>query len=78
MKIQCLDSQYVEILLQITLIKMYIDDHVLVALQESYVILEKVIRSLANFYSKAGPSAPLSQEVKSEILDYLNTAEEFL
>lgn len=53
-------------------------DHILDALQESYVILEKVIRSLANFYSKAGPSAPLSQEVKSEILDYLNTAEEFL
>ncbi|KAH1240298.1 Photosystem II D1 precursor processing protein PSB27-H2, chloroplastic [Glycine max] len=49
-----------------------------VAQEESYVILEKVIRSLANFYSKAGPSAPLSQEVKSEILDYLNTAEEFL
>jgi len=57
---------------------MYIYDHVLDALQESYVILEKVIRSLANFYSKAGPSAPLSQEVKSEILDYLNTAEDFL
>lgn len=49
-----------------------------VAQEESYVILEKVIRSLANFYAKAGPSAPLSQEVKSEILDYLNTAEEFL
>lgn len=49
-----------------------------VAQEESYVILEKVIRALANFYSKAGPSAPLSQEVKSEILDYLNTAEEFL
>lgn len=48
------------------------------SLQESYVILEKVIRSLANYYSKAGPSAPLSHEVKSEILDYLNTAEEFL
>ena len=53
-------------------------DHVLDVSQESYVILEKVIRSLANFYSKAGPSAPLSQEVKSEILDYLNTAEDFL
>ncbi|KAL9317438.1 hypothetical protein ACSQ67_013955 [Phaseolus vulgaris] len=63
---------------EITLLKMYIYDHVLDALQESYVILEKVIRSLANFYSKAGPSAPLSQEVKSEILDYLNTAEDFL
>ncbi|KHN05350.1 photosystem II D1 precursor processing protein PSB27-H2, chloroplastic-like isoform X1 [Glycine soja] len=50
----------------------------IVAQEESYVILEKVIRSLANYYSKAGPSAPLSHEVKSEILDYLNTAEEFL
>ncbi|KAK7343593.1 hypothetical protein VNO77_12449 [Canavalia gladiata] len=46
--------------------------------EESYVILEKAIRSLANFYSKAGPSAPLPVEVKSEILDYLNTAEESL
>ncbi|KAL2334949.1 hypothetical protein Fmac_016162 [Flemingia macrophylla] len=49
-----------------------------VSQEESYVILEKVIRSLANFYSKAGPSAPLSEEVKSEILDFLNTAEQFL
>lgn len=47
-------------------------------LQESYVELEKAIRSLANFYSKAGPSAPLPEEVKSEILDDLNTAEQFL
>ncbi|XP_019427868.1 PREDICTED: photosystem II D1 precursor processing protein PSB27-H2, chloroplastic isoform X2 [Lupinus angustifolius] len=46
--------------------------------QESYVVLEKAIRSLANFYSRAGPSTPLSEEVKSEILDYLNTAEQFL
>ncbi|KAK7270582.1 hypothetical protein RIF29_23823 [Crotalaria pallida] len=46
--------------------------------QESYILLEKAIRSLAKFYSRAGPSTPLSQEVKSEILDYLNTAEEFL
>ncbi|KAK7280124.1 hypothetical protein RJT34_25186 [Clitoria ternatea] len=49
-----------------------------VAQEESYVILEKAIRSLASFYRKAGPSAPLPREVKSEILDYLNTAEEFL
>ncbi|KAJ1423807.1 Photosystem II Pbs27 [Sesbania bispinosa] len=46
--------------------------------EESYVVLEKAIRSLANFYSRAGPSAPMPEEVKSEILDYLNTAEEFL
>ncbi|XP_004496724.1 photosystem II D1 precursor processing protein PSB27-H2, chloroplastic [Cicer arietinum] len=49
-----------------------------VAQEESYVVLVKAIKSLANFYSKAGPSAPLPEEVKSEILDYLNTAEEFL
>ncbi|XP_038722527.1 photosystem II D1 precursor processing protein PSB27-H2, chloroplastic isoform X1 [Tripterygium wilfordii] len=46
--------------------------------EESYAILEKAIRSLASFYSKAGPSAPLSEEVKSEILNDLSTAEEFL
>lgn len=44
-------------------------------LQESYVMLEKAIRSLASFYSKAGPSAALPEEVKSEILDDLNKAE---
>ncbi|GLT78508.1 hypothetical protein SLA2020_500400 [Shorea laevis] len=49
-----------------------------VASEESYVVLEKAIRSLASFYSKAGPSAPLPDEVKSEILNDLNTAEEFL
>ncbi|CAK7327052.1 unnamed protein product [Dovyalis caffra] len=46
--------------------------------EESYVELEKAIRSLARFYSKAGPSAPLPEEVRSEILNDLNTAEEFL
>ncbi|KAK4283354.1 hypothetical protein QN277_000312 [Acacia crassicarpa] len=46
--------------------------------EESYVELEKAIRSLANFYSKAGPSAPLPEEVKSEILVNLNSAEESL
>ncbi|KAJ6318613.1 hypothetical protein OIU76_014045 [Salix suchowensis] len=46
--------------------------------EESYVELEKAIRSLASFYSKAGPSAPLPEEVRSEILNDLNTAEEFL
>lgn len=46
--------------------------------EESYVMLEKAIRSLASFYSKAGPSAPLPEEVKSEILSDLTTAEEFL
>lgn len=41
-------------------------------------MLEKAIRSLAGFYSKAGPSAILPEAVKSEILDDLSTAEEFL
>ncbi|CAB4261514.1 unnamed protein product [Prunus armeniaca] len=49
-----------------------------VAQEESYVEIEKAIRSLAGFYSKAGPSAPLPEAVKSEILNDLNTAEEFL
>ncbi|KAL3812621.1 hypothetical protein ACJIZ3_013889 [Penstemon smallii] len=46
--------------------------------EESYVMLEKAIRSLASFYSKAGPSAPLPEAVKSEILSDLTTAEESL
>ncbi|XP_027116287.2 photosystem II D1 precursor processing protein PSB27-H2, chloroplastic-like isoform X1 [Coffea arabica] len=46
--------------------------------EESYAMLEKAIRALANFYSRAGPSAPLPEEIKSEILGDLNTAEEFL
>ncbi|XP_019051450.1 PREDICTED: photosystem II D1 precursor processing protein PSB27-H2, chloroplastic isoform X2 [Nelumbo nucifera] len=49
-----------------------------VVAEESYVALEKAIRSLASFYSNAGPSAPLPEEVKSEILDDLNTAEAVL
>ncbi|KAJ3699952.1 hypothetical protein LUZ61_003657 [Rhynchospora tenuis] len=49
-----------------------------VAAEESYVALERAIRSLAEFYSKAGPSALLSNEVKSKILDDLKTAEEYL
>ncbi|CAA7026532.1 unnamed protein product [Microthlaspi erraticum] len=49
-----------------------------VAGEESYAELEKVIRALAAFYSKAGPSAPLPDEVKAEILDDLIKAEEFL
>ncbi|KAK8668151.1 hypothetical protein V6N13_105617 [Hibiscus sabdariffa] len=48
-----------------------------VAHEESYIELEKAIRSLASFYSKAGPSAPLAEEIKNEILND-NTAEEFL
>ncbi|KAK9083845.1 hypothetical protein Scep_030316 [Stephania cephalantha] len=46
--------------------------------EESYIALEKAIRSLASFYSKAGPSAELPQDVKSSILEDLNNAEAFL
>ncbi|KAL2463917.1 Photosystem II D1 precursor proCES [Forsythia ovata] len=46
--------------------------------EESYAVLEKAIRSLASFYSKAGPSAPLPEEIKYEILSDLNKAEELL
>ncbi|OMP10195.1 Photosystem II Pbs27 [Corchorus olitorius] len=49
-----------------------------VANEESYIELEKAIRSLAGFYAKAGPSAPLPEEIKNEILNDLSTAEEFL
>ncbi|KAK1270693.1 hypothetical protein QJS04_geneDACA013033 [Acorus gramineus] len=49
-----------------------------VAAEESYVALEKAIRSLANFYSKAGPFATMPDDVKSSILDDLKTAESFL
>uniref|UniRef100_A0A0A9DP07 Uncharacterized protein n=1 Tax=Arundo donax TaxID=35708 RepID=A0A0A9DP07_ARUDO len=49
-----------------------------VAGEESYVALEKAIRSLAEFYSKAGPSASLPQDVKNKILDDLNNADAYL
>lgn len=52
--------------------------HLIYWMQESYVVLEKAIRSLASFYSKAGPSATLPEEIKSEILSDLNKAEELL
>lgn len=47
-------------------------------MQESFVMLVKAIRSLAGFYSMAGPSAPLPEDVKSDILNDLDKAEEFL
>ncbi|GKC98218.1 photosystem II D1 precursor processing protein PSB27-H2, chloroplastic, partial [Tanacetum coccineum] len=43
--------------------------------EESYIVLEKAIRTLAGFYSKAGPSAPLPEQVKSEIINNLDTAD---
>uniref|UniRef100_A0A6V7QX96 Photosystem II D1 processing protein PSB27-H2, chloroplastic n=1 Tax=Ananas comosus var. bracteatus TaxID=296719 RepID=A0A6V7QX96_ANACO len=49
-----------------------------VVAEESYAALERAIRSLANFYAKAGPFASLSDEVKTRILNDLNTAEAFL
>ncbi|KAM3278051.1 hypothetical protein ACQJBY_045749 [Aegilops geniculata] len=49
-----------------------------VAKEESYVALEKAIKSLAEFYSKAGPLASLPGDIKSKILDDLNAAEAYL
>lgn len=49
-----------------------------VSKEESYVVLEKAFRSLASFYTKAGPSAPLSEVVKTDILNDLDKAEEYL
>uniref|UniRef100_A0A0E0KIZ7 Photosystem II D1 processing protein PSB27-H2, chloroplastic n=1 Tax=Oryza punctata TaxID=4537 RepID=A0A0E0KIZ7_ORYPU len=49
-----------------------------VAAEESYVALERAIRSLAEFYSKAGPFASLPKDVKDKILADLNTADAFL
>ncbi|CAK9329097.1 unnamed protein product [Citrullus colocynthis] len=46
--------------------------------EESYAVLEKAIRSLAGFYAKAGPSAPLPEAVKSDLLNDLDKAEESL
>uniref|UniRef100_A0A7N0T6V1 Photosystem II 11 kDa protein n=1 Tax=Kalanchoe fedtschenkoi TaxID=63787 RepID=A0A7N0T6V1_KALFE len=49
-----------------------------VSKEESYVELEKAIRALAGFYSKAGPSAALPEDVKARILDDLTAAEQSL
>lgn len=39
-------------------------------------MLEKTIRSLADFYSKSGQSTPLSEEIKTEILSDFTIVEE--
>ncbi|KAM0937130.1 putative photosystem II Pbs27 [Dioscorea sansibarensis] len=49
-----------------------------VSSEESYVAVEKAIRALANFYSKAGPFATLPEDVKSSILNDLKTADDNL
>lgn len=49
-----------------------------VSSEESYVALEKAIRTLAGFYSKNGPLAPMPDTIKSDILNDLDTAEAFL
>lgn len=46
--------------------------------QESYEAIEKAIRTLSNFYSKAGPLATMTDEVKATILSDLKIAEDFL
>lgn len=50
----------------------------IVSHEESYVELEKAIRALAGFYSKAGPSASLPDDVKAQILNDLSAAEQSL
>ncbi|CAL9049506.1 unnamed protein product [Musa banksii] len=49
-----------------------------VVAEESYAAIEKAIRSLASFYSKAGPFATMTEEVKASILNDLKTAEDCL
>ncbi|KAL9680730.1 hypothetical protein QQ045_014940 [Rhodiola kirilowii] len=49
-----------------------------VSKEESYMELEKAIRDLAGFYSKAGPSAALPEDVKTRILNDLTAAEQSL
>ncbi|XP_042413000.1 photosystem II D1 precursor processing protein PSB27-H2, chloroplastic-like isoform X1 [Zingiber officinale] len=49
-----------------------------VVAEESYAAIEKAIRTLANFYSKEGPFATMTDEVKATILGDLKTAEDFL
>ncbi|XP_022685372.1 LOW QUALITY PROTEIN: photosystem II D1 precursor processing protein PSB27-H2, chloroplastic [Setaria italica] len=45
------------------------------AAEDPYVALQKAIGSLAEFYSEAGSSAPLPQDVKNKILNDLSTAD---
>ncbi|XP_074585541.1 photosystem II D1 precursor processing protein PSB27-H2, chloroplastic isoform X2 [Curcuma longa] len=49
-----------------------------VVAEESYAAIEKAIRTLASFYSKEGPFATMTDEVKATILGDLKTAEDFL
>ncbi|RAL38434.1 hypothetical protein DM860_002412 [Cuscuta australis] len=46
--------------------------------EESYEMLEIAIRRLANFYSQAGPSAPLPENIKADILNDLKKVEDYL
>jgi len=43
--------------------------------EDSYAALVKVIRVLADFYSKKGPTAALPEDIKSKVMDDLNSAE---
>eukprot|EP00252_Welwitschia_mirabilis_P008909 TRINITY_DN2115_c0_g1_i2.p1 TRINITY_DN2115_c0_g1~~TRINITY_DN2115_c0_g1_i2.p1 ORF type:complete len:250 (-),score=25.81 TRINITY_DN2115_c0_g1_i2:170-919(-) len=49
-----------------------------VASEESYVALMKAIRLLADFYSKKGPTATLSSDIKSKLTEYLDRADSAL
>lgn len=46
--------------------------------EDSYAALVRAIRLLADFYSKKGPTAALSEDIKSKIMDDLNSAESAL
>jgi hypothetical protein len=43
--------------------------------EDSYAALVKVIRVLADFYSKKGPTVALPEDIKSKVMDDLNSAE---
>uniref|UniRef100_A0A0D6R3T5 Photosystem II D1 processing protein PSB27-H2, chloroplastic n=1 Tax=Araucaria cunninghamii TaxID=56994 RepID=A0A0D6R3T5_ARACU len=46
-----------------------------VASEDSYTALVSAIRVLAGFYSKKGPTAALPEDIKSKVMDDLNSAE---
>ncbi|GLJ22950.1 hypothetical protein SUGI_0432940 [Cryptomeria japonica] len=46
-----------------------------VASEDSYTALVSAIRVLANFYSKKGPTAAMPEDIKTKVMDDLNSAE---
>lgn len=49
-----------------------------VASEDSYTALVRAIRVLADFYSKKGPTASLPEDIRSKVMDDLNSAEDAL